>query len=106
MNQSQNLERALEQGIYPHNLCKLIEICIIARKTENTVQFFFLESIFQKILSHFSERSIPTSEYQLIELKLKPIILQYIKAMANNASPEESFQQMKKIILTLDETLK
>jgi len=95
----QQLREKLERGFYVDNFYEMARLCKdLALGTINPVPFFVMEQIFLGIARYWEDKPIIVEEAKLVEVEMIKPLRDLIGAIEVNASSEQMFHLLNKII--------
>lgn len=98
MNRQQLWER-LRKGFYLDNLCEMARLCkTLALDTASPAPFFIMEHIFLDIARHWEDKPLSVEEAKLVESKLIKPLEDLIQGIGANASSEETFSLLNRLV--------
>jgi len=98
MNHHQ-LREKLRQGFYLDNLYEMVHLCkSLALDNISPAPFFFMEHIFLDIARQWEDKPLVVEEANLVESKIYKPLEELIEGIATNASSEEIFTLLNRVV--------
>lgn len=95
----QQLRENLEKGFYLDNLYEMARLCkSLALDTTSPAPFFFMAHIFLDIARQWEDKPLVVEEAKVVESKITKPLEELIEGIATNASSEEIFTLLNRVV--------